>query len=321
MKPPADKQKPAWTETTLSNIAGKPVRRLMFIFRSKGCSWAKRPDGGCTNCGFLSMTADPDLSESDLIAQFDSVFQKSDALKGIGEVDLYNSGSFFAEEEMPENVRNYAFRRLGELSVAHLLVESRPEFIDSEKINSAREYLPNTALEVGIGLESSDKIIRESRINKGFTLKEFERAAHVLAESGASLLANILLKPLGTTESEAVEDAVKTGEYLFQLGKKLNLRIRAALQPVFVAPGTVLEKEFLAGRYSPPNLWSVVKVLKKLHPLGEIVVGMSDEGLEPKRAPTGCSKCDAELKKLLKGYNSAKNINFFDSISCECGRD
>ncbi|MBF0502336.1 MAG: hypothetical protein HQM09_19505 [Candidatus Riflebacteria bacterium] len=239
-------------------------------------------------------------------------------MSGIGEVDLYNSGSFFADEEMPPEVRTHVFKCLGSFPLSRVLVESRPEFITSERVEEARRLLGNIPLEVGIGLESADDDIRERFIRKGFDRSAFESASAVLSETGAGMVVNILLKPLGLEESAAVDDAVSTGRYVFELAGRLGLSTRVALQPVFVAPGTPLETEFLAGRYLPPNLWSVVEVVRRLHCMGETVVGLSEEGLEPKRSPAGCGKCDGIIRQALRDYNRTKNINIFDSLNCSC---
>ncbi|MFZ2956919.1 MAG: hypothetical protein WA705_08530 [Candidatus Ozemobacteraceae bacterium] len=265
------------------------------------------------------MTLPPEhIMSEDLIAQFDSVFSGPEAVTGVEEVDLYNSGSFFADEEMPDNVRTHVYQRLGKLPLSRVLLESRPEFITTERVREARQLLGSVALEVGIGLESANDKVREQFIRKGFDLPAFERAAAVLAEAGAGMLTNVLLKPLGLEEAAAVDDAAATGKYIFDLARRLGLPTRVALQPVFVPPGTPLEKEFLAGRYSPPSLWSVVEVVRQLHSRGETVVGLSEEGLGPQRSPAGCGKCDQALRQALRDYNRKRTLDVFSGLTCSC---
>jgi len=317
---PPDPRKPAWVERVPTRVSGKPTNRLIFIFRAPGCTYARRPEGGCTMCGFGSMTFGAGAwTPADLIAQAESVLSLPGALNGVGEVDLYNSGSFFADAEMPPEVRSHVLGILGKARVARILVESRPEFITAERIDVSRRLLPDTILEVGVGLESSNDTIRETYIKKGFGLTEFERAAGVLASAGASLLVNVLLKPIGIFEdAAAVADAVNTGRYIFDLAKRLRLPARVALQPTFIAPGTPLEQEFLAGRYRPASLWAVVETVLTLAPLGETVVGLSDEGLEPKRVPGGCGRCDQAIRDALREFNRTGDTAALGAISCNC---
>lgn len=315
----ADPRSPAWVERAPTYLGGHSTDRIIFIFRAVGCSYARRPEGGCTNCGFFAMTLPPEhIMSEDLIAQFDSVFSGPEAVTGVEEVDLYNSGSFFADEEMPDNVRTHVYQRLGKLPLSRVLLESRPEFITTERVREARQLLGSVALEVGIGLESANDKVREQFIRKGFDLPAFERAAAVLAEAGAGMLTNVLLKPLGLEEAAAVDDAAATGKYIFDLARRLGLPTRVALQPVFVPPGTPLEKEFLAGRYSPPSLWSVVEVVRQLHSRGETVVGLSEEGLGPQRSPAGCGKCDQALRQALRDYNRKRTLDVFSGLTCSC---
>jgi len=319
MKPSDDPRSPAWVERVPANLEGISIVRLIFIFRAPGCTYARSPSGGCSMCGFAAMTLPPSkISKEDLIAQFDSVFDRPDALSGISEVDLYNSGSFLADEEMSPEVRSHVFARLGGSSVTRVLIESRPEFILKGTLREASAHLSPGVLEVGIGLESATDDVRERLIRKGFDLPAFERAVAVLAAVRARLVANVLLKPLGLDEAAAIDVALKTGRYVFETAKRLGLPARVALQPVFVPPGTPIEKEFLAGRYKPPSLWSVIGVVKGLHPLGGGSVGMSEEGLGPKRSPAGCGLCDDSLRHALKEYNRTKSLGVFDSLNCSC---
>lgn len=329
-----DLRQPAWLERVPTNIDGQPTNRLIFIFRAPGCTYARRAAGGCTMCGFSPLTGRARTPTSaDLIAQFDHVFGASDPnasppmrpspqlaelLADLGEVDLYNSGSFLADEEMPPPVRAHIFRRLAEFHLRRVVIESRPEFVTPTALREAA-VLPAGVLDVGIGLESADDHIREVLIRKGFDRPAFERAASVLAAAGVGLLVNILLKPPGVLDDRAaLADALATGQYVAALARRLRLRARLALQPVFVVPGTALEADFLAGRYQPPSLWTVVEAVRGLHGILETTVGLSDEGLEPHRSPAGCGRCDDALRAALRDYNRTRGLAAFADLACSC---
>ncbi|MGC4116237.1 MAG: hypothetical protein QM765_16995 [Myxococcales bacterium] len=265
-----DRRRPAFVEKVPVWLHGEPSQRLIVILRASGCAWARKPGGGCTNCGFDQLTTHGEpVSSDELVAQLEASLAQA-GLQGVGEVDLYNSGSFFADPEVPPDARERILERIGrEGGVRRVLVETRPEFVRAADLALARRLLGPRELEVGIGLESCDDRVRDVLINKGFGLPEFERAVAALAEHGARLLVYVLVKPLGLSEREAIEDVINTARYVFGLCKKLGVAARIALEPVFVAPGTKLEREFLAGRYQPPSLWSVVEILRRAHPLGE----------------------------------------------------
>ena len=84
-----------------------------------------------------------------------------------------------------------------------------------------------------------------------------------------------------------------------------------------MAPGTPLEEEFLAGRYMPPSLWSVVEVVRAVHALGEITIGTSDEGLQPARVPAGCPECTPKLRAAIAAYGRTRDLASLD-VACAC---
>jgi hypothetical protein len=309
---------PAWVERTASSVDGAAATRLIFIFRAIGCAWARGAVGGCRMCGFLAMTTrGAPIPVEDLKAQLDSALDVPGALDGVGEVDLFNSGSFFSDEELPAAVRAHALDRLGRSSVRRVLVESRPEYVLADRVQDAVARLGADRLEVGIGLESADDHVREVLVRKGFGRADFERAVAALGEAGARLLVYVLLKPLGLTEEAAAADAIASSRYVFDVARRCGVRARVALQPTFVAPGTVLEEEFLEGRYAPPSLWSVLEVVRAVHPLGEITIGTSDEGLQPARVPAGCPACTDRLRAAIAAYGTTRDLASLD-VACGC---
>jgi archaeosine synthase beta-subunit len=140
----------------------------------------------------------------------------------------------------------------------------------------------------------------------------------VLSQAGARLLAYVLIKPLGLSEAEAVDDAVATARYVHEVAARHGVRARVAFQPVFVSPGSALEGEFLAGRYEPPSLWSVVEVVRRAHAHGELLVGLSDEGLEPRRLPSACPRCTPLVRAALARYNQTRDLAALAVPDCSC---
>ena len=179
--------------------------------------------------------------------------------------------------------------------VASLLVETRPEYVTAARLERALTACRGKPLEVGIGLESANPDILSRRIHKGYTWEQFAAAAGLIARAGAGLLAYVLLKPINTGEREAIEDSVATARKVFALGRELKAPTRVALEPCFVAPQTPLYHAFEQGHYRPPWLWSVVEVVSRIAPLGPVLVGLSDEGMNPLQAPHNCEHCTGPL--------------------------
>jgi len=319
-------RRPAWVELAEAVVDGVPTRRLIFIFRAIGCAWARRPEGGCTMCGFQAMATGREVASEDLIAQFESLFDDPRTLEGVGQLDLYNSGSFFADQEIAPEVRRHVLSSLTGTDVRRVLVEARPEHVRREKLVEAREALDDTVLEIGIGLESADDHVRDVLVRKGYGKAEFETAVREIRSANDErsdlaplrLLVYLLIKPPGLSERDAVKDAIASARYVAVVARREGVPARVAFQPVFVPPGTALEQEFLASRFKPPSLWSVLEVVRAVHGAIELSVGMSDEGLDPHLGPMGCTRCTASLKAALVDYNRTHELAALEGLCCDC---
>lgn len=315
-----DPSQPALVEWSATHRGGQPGRRLMVVLRAPGCAHHGRT-GGCTNCGFVQglATGGP-VGAGHLEAQLAAAARAIPA--GNPEpvhVDLYVSGSFLNPSEIPVAAQAGLIARATRLpGVASVAVETRPEFVDAEALDRVRRAAAGTPLEIAIGLESASDVILRERVRKGFGWDDFERAATLVAAAGLRLLTYVLLKPLGTGEREAIEDAVTTCQRVADLGRRLGGPVRAALGPCFVAAGTVLEAEHLAGRYRPPWLWSAVEVVQRAAPLLALEVGLSDEGLARSRVAHNCDDCTPVVRAALAAFNRSQDAAPLAALACAC---
>jgi radical SAM enzyme (TIGR01210 family) len=313
-------RRPAQVEWIPAQVQGRPGFRLMVILTAPGCAYA-RTSGGCTNCGFPQTfgTGKP-VSTEDYVAQVKAALARIPAgIQAPVEVDLYNSGSYFNPEEVPVLAQSAMLAlAAARHEVASLLVETRPEYVTAARLERALSACRGKPLEVGIGLESANAEILSGRIHKGYTWEQFAAAARLMAGAGAGLLAYVLLKPINTGEREAVEDSVATARKVFALGHELRCPTRVALEPCFVAPMTPLYHAFEQGRYRPPWLWSVAEVVSRIAPLGRVLVGLSDEGMNPLQAPHNCEHCTGRFRHALAAFNQTQDATGLSAISCEC---
>lgn len=306
---------PAW-------VRGVSAHRAMVILRAPGCGWDRLPQGGCAHCGFRRLTSGgAPLSPADILAQLESAVSGLDCERQrIFELDVYNSGNFLNEDEIPLGAQSAIVARVRqEKAVRVLLVESRPEYITVAGLRRLTSSLGRSqppALEIGIGLESSNDTIRERYLRKGMSRKAFERAVKLLGEAGAGLLTYVMLKAMPMTEKDALQDVVATAEYVHEVASGYGVRARIALQPTFVVPGTRLAAEFLAGRYAPPSLRLVVEAVRRLAGFGDLLVGLWDEGLQPLAVPgvgSGCRDC---LLRSLQDFNRTQDVGGLHMAEC-----
>ena len=311
---------PLTVEWIPGRVQGQPGHRLMVILTAPGCAWAWR-SGGCSMCSFpRSFGIRLPVSTREYQAQIESALEHiPESRQGPIEVDLYVSGSYLNPDEVPLEAQQAMVARVAAApGVAHILIETRPEYAAPSALEQVVAAAGSSTLEVGIGLESANPGIRERRIRKGFTWSAFERAAGQVATAGAHLLVYVLLKAIDTAEAEAIDDARATADKVFALGRELRVPTRIALEPCFVVPGTPLADKLASGEYRTPWLWSVVEVVRHIAPLGSVVVGLSDEGLEPARVAHNCERCTPRFRQALARFNVDQDAAPLADLECAC---
>jgi radical SAM enzyme (TIGR01210 family) len=297
-------------------FGNKIYRRKRIVFLTFGCSV-----GSCTMCPLPNEALAArrrHITPKDIISQFENSF-KGDNINNYNLVTVYNNGNFFVDKEIFPEVRRYIYQRIQKSRVSMLMVESLPQFINDKKITEAKQYLGEKKLAVCIGLQSADNLIRELAINSTCTKKAFKNAVNILSKNGYFTLAFLMIKPPFLTESEAINDVVKSIEYLSSLG--INNPILCATR---VAPNTVVNLMFRKNIFNPPWLWSIIEILRKtlkVCPQSNPRVVTSElktESNPDSICPQNCSKCNSYIIKALERFNTTKSLNLFETYQCDC---
>ena len=168
-------------------------------------------------------------------------------------------------------------------------------------------------VEVGIGLESRDEFVRNELFLKELTLRFYERAIECLHRNNILSLAYVVLKPPFLNEAQGVADAIATAKYAFEAGTG-----SVSLEPIGVEPHTVTELLYNEGLFTPPWLWSVLKVTEGVHALGEVRLGGFSFHPLPKEMPRNCPKCTDNLLEYIEEYNRSYNLNVLRKAVCPC---
>ncbi len=279
-----------WREK--ERLDGEIVDCLTIILRTRGCAW-----NACRMCSYARESYP--ASDKELIEQIDyALRERADVVK------IFTSGSFFDDREVPENVREYVRKKVKKIGVRKLIVESRPEFIDDEKLAA----FENFNLEIGIGLETADDYVRDICINKGFTFADFKRAAEKIKEFGFRVKCYLLLKPPFLSESEAIDDILNSIEKVGDLADVFSINLTN------VQKGTLVEKLWKAKLYRPPWLWSAVEVLRNVEDV-EVICDPVAAGKA--RGPHNCGKCDGRFAKAIKTFSLTQNKSDLE-VDCIC---
>ena len=285
-----------WKEKDMSS--GKTVDAFVIIFRTNGCSWAKK--GGCTMCGYASASLSG-VTSADLMKQLEHAMQK---YNGEPFVKIYTSGSFLDENEIPKEIRSATFERFG--NAERILFESRPEYITKDVLKT----IPKNAT-IALGLESSDPEVLAVSVKKGFTPDESRNAGLMIKAAGLTVRTYLLLKPLYMSEKDAIDDAVSSVRFASEYSDEISVN------PVNVQRNTFIERLWKKGDYRPPWIWSLIEVLKRCTGTGVRVMS-SPSGGGTQRGVHNCGECDKDALDAVERFSFSQNIKDLNANPCKC---
>lgn len=295
------------------------VNRWTLMLPGAGCEYYKK-SGGCSMCGFYEANKKYSFGLEYPAAIFKALYKIAE--KEINschpqELFLYNGGSFFNPREIPENFAEYLFKSVRDHpSIERVMVESRTEYLKKNKINSALAALGNKKLLVGIGLESKNDYVRNNLIRKGLAIKDFEETVAGIRESGAQILAYVFLKPFGLTEKEALEDTWETIKYCRSLGIE-----EIEMSCAFIQPKTPMAAAYRRGEFWPPNLWTILAIIRRAAEAGwTISIGSFNDEPPPIAIPhNDClDNCSPLIYQLIDDYRRTGQLNFAQLPRCRC---
>jgi radical SAM enzyme (TIGR01210 family) len=294
-----------WSEKDIFN--GKIIDALVIIFRTQGCSWAFK--SGCSMCGYFNDSMWKKVSNDDLLKQFNSAMEKYNNEKF---VKIFTSGSFLDDSEIKPKLRNKILSKLFE-TTEKVSVESRPEFATNDKLSVIKDTIRSKTFEVGIGLETANDFIRKNAINKGFTFKDYKKAANTLKKNDFRLKTYILIKPPYLTEKESIQDCIKTVESI----KKYTDII--SFNPTNVQRNTFVEYLWKQRKYRPPWLFSIIEILKESKKIaGNITLKCDIAGGGSIRGAHNCKSCDHQFLNAISEFSLFQKINIFKDLNCDC---
>jgi len=292
-------------------------KSLTIILRTKGCRWAYET-GGCTMCSYLMDASPVEITSENLKTQFDNVIEKN--LENINKnvsVKLFTSGSFLDTFEVPLEIREYIFKRIEELGVKEVAIESRAEFVTPENLQSIKQNL-SCNIEIGVGIESLNEDIRNVSIHKGVSTEQIKEAFRVAKEYNVGIKSYILIKPPFITEKEAILDAINTANGCIEMGCS-----RISFCPSSVHTGTLVETIWKKNQYRPPFLWSVLEILKEVKSQNPDALIMCDtSGVNSKRGAHNNIDCECgeKIKDIFNEFTLTQKIEKLN-IECNCKKE
>jgi uncharacterized Fe-S cluster-containing MiaB family protein len=178
--------RPSWYSLNTTN--SKAGYRFQFGLNNQGCSYLKHSGLGCLNCGYFAGLNEIGVPDStNLTKQIDKAFKWARRSQiPFDVVEINGDGSFFCDEEVPPDTRQFFYSKIAENgTISKLHVESRPEYINPERVRLAIGTLrEDQELEIAIGLESADDFIREICIQKNIDMCMLRERLEIVKELG-----------------------------------------------------------------------------------------------------------------------------------------
>jgi len=302
-----DSKKPVsyWSEKDV--LDHKIVDAYVIIFRTRSCSWALK--SGCSMCGYFNDSMWDDVSDDDLLTQFNTSMKNYSGQKF---VKIFTSGSFLDDKEIKPKIRKEILNKLIE-TTDKVSVESRPEFIKDEKLSEIKEIFNSKTFEIGLGLETANDFVREHCINKGFTFNEYKNAVKILKKHKIKLKTYVLIKPPFLTEKESIEDAINT------VDKIKTITDNVSFNPTNVQRNTVVNYLWNRNQYRPAWLFSIVKILEECKKnAGDVRLKCDIAGGGSIRGAHNCKLCDRRFLDAISDFSLSQKINVFKGLDCSC---
>jgi radical SAM enzyme (TIGR01210 family) len=307
-------------------LLNKKGKEFTIILRTRGCSWALGDSGGCSMCGYIGDSNIDPVDPEQIFHQFEYAMKAKEheiiSSKDDFVLKIFNSGSFFDDEEIPENIRAIIYDKIKNYDkIKEVVIESRTEYLTKSKLDAIHNALQDKYVEVAIGLESVDDHIRNNYINKGLLYDDFLKAVELCKHFNLGIRVYLLFKPPFLNEQAAIDDCINSVNTL------INLHVDTiSINPLNIQKGSYVEYLWYQNRYRPPWFYSLIKALKiiLLSKKDEISTRIISDpsGAGTKRGIHNCLKreCNENMLSLLRNFVITQNVEDLlkDVPECDC---
>ncbi|MCK5605951.1 hypothetical protein KAR91_28900 [Candidatus Pacearchaeota archaeon] len=238
--------------------SGGPDRRAIIGIRTKGCSYARSYWGGCSVCGHVSSTLwNESFSELEITNDFMRSIEAVRKSK-VRTVCLYTSGSFFDPYELSISIRKKILIEISAIpSVRSIVIESLPPFITPENLYNMRAIVPNKKIILGIGLDSSDDIVRSILFQRQIPLSDYVSAIQLCQQFNIGTTGYVVLGHPLMRISDSIADSAASIRWLFTMGIS-----KVSIEPIALQPSTIQQYLWTKGLYKLPTIWDIVSLLQ-----------------------------------------------------------
>jgi radical SAM enzyme (TIGR01210 family) len=217
-------------------------------FPTGGCVWDAI--GHCTTCNYgAPTTVDPDTMVRAVEIAVAQLAPTTETLW----VSAFDT---LQEREVPAAARRRIFQALSEVPAHTILTETHPASLRAPALAECVAALGDRRLGIQLGVETMDEFVRYACVNKPFSNNQLAHAVHTIHEQGAYAWGNLIVGIPFLNRSEVVQGTIDSICAAAALGFD-----NIVLFPNHVKEHTIAYLLAEAGRYTPPDLWTMRDVL------------------------------------------------------------
>ena len=227
---------------------------MQICFYSKGCKYSKC--GNCIMCDYGNVRKE-NLKSYDIKEILNDIFSN---IKKLPEMLLLNCfGSVLDTEEMSMENIIVLLDELSNINVDVIIFETHYLTINDSILSLIKQKLYNKDVVIELGLESSNKEIREKCLNKYINNTEFIEKINLIKSYGFGVEANVIFGTPFLTDEEQKLDTLNSIQWCFE-----NNIDTVNLFPINIKPYTLLYKLYEQGKYLPVSHKDFINVLNKI---------------------------------------------------------
>jgi radical SAM enzyme (TIGR01210 family) len=292
----------AWLLEKERDADGSLVDGLTIFLTNKECPWR------CLMCDLWQNTLNETVPAGAIAAQIDFALGRAERecgnLAKLRQIKLYNAGSFFDAQAIPETEDAVIAERLTKFE--RVIIESHPVLI-GDRCLRFRDRLSGQ-LEVALGLETVHPEALE-KLNKRVTLDQFRAAADFVTQNKMDLRTFVLLQPPFIPVDESVEWAKRSIDYSQECGATVT-----ALIPTRTGNGA-MDRLAAAGLFTEPTLGQLEEAMD--HGVGQ-ARGRVFADLWDLDRFSSCAVCFPQRSTRLARQNDTQQVP--SRVTCPCCR-
>ena len=170
-----EKQNQGFTDKKYDTFFDGKVLQICFF--SKGCRCSK--NGSCIICDY-GKTRKENLTKTDITEIMNEIFESLDRMPNV--VLLNSLGSVLDTQEMPMENIIVLLDKLSEISANVIIFETHYLTINPLILEVIKQKLKDKEVVIELGLESSNREVRENCLNKYIDNDEFAKRVNLIKD-------------------------------------------------------------------------------------------------------------------------------------------